>query len=162
MGVALLVVLEPAVMRIAIAGLVIVGLVFMLRAPKVASANRLRLAIPTGLVAGLFAGLAAMPGPPAVAYYLGTDRPANVTRASLMVFFFVTSLIAVPLLAWNGEIDIEVTSASVIAFPVFIAGTAIGTHFFARTSETGYRKLAIGVLFVMALAAGARGLAGLM
>ncbi|UOM36159.1 sulfite exporter TauE/SafE family protein [Acuticoccus sp. I52.16.1] len=161
-GVALLVVLEPAVMRLAIAALVIVGLVFLLRAPKVASADRLALAIPTGLVAGLFAGLAAMPGPPAVAYYLGTDRPAHVTRASLMVFFFVTSLIAVPLLAVNGEVDFAIAGASLIAFPVFLLGTALGTRLFARTSETGYRKLAIGVLGVMALAAGARGLAGLI
>ncbi|WP_226573028.1 sulfite exporter TauE/SafE family protein [Acuticoccus sediminis] len=161
-GVAFLTVLEPSVMRVAIAVIVIVGLVFILRAPKKAAADRLRLAVPTGIVAGLFAGLAAMPGPPAVAYYLGTDRPANVTRASLMIFFFVTSLIAVPLLFLNGAVDLTIAGASVVAFPVFILGTAIGTRLFRRTSETGYRSLAIATLVLMALAAGIRGIAGLL
>ncbi len=53
-------------------------------------------ALGAGVLSGLFSGLAAMPGPPAIAYFLGRAAPAVTTRASLMVFFFLTSLMALP------------------------------------------------------------------
>ena len=161
-GVALLVVLDPSLMRLAIAAVVLAGLGFMFRAPQAPAADRLRLAFPTGIVAGVFAGLAAMPGPPAVAYFLGVDRPAAVKRASLMIFFFVTSLIAIPLLVAGGEVGLPIVLTGILALPVFVAGTAIGTRLFRRTSETSYRSLAIATLVAMAVMSGARGLLGLL
>ena len=161
-GVALLLVLDPAVMRLAIALVVFAGLAFLLKAPQKPAADRLTLALPMGIVAGAFAGLAAMPGPPAVAYFLGVDRPAAVKRASLMIFFFATSVIAIPLLLAGGEVDGGITLASLVALPVLVAGTAVGTWLFRRTSEAGYRNLAIATLAVMALMSGLRGLAGLL
>lgn len=159
-GVALLLVLDPSVTRIAIAVLVLAGLVMLLRTPE----RRLPrwMALPTGVLAGLFGGFAAMAGPPAVAYYLATGQPRETTRASLMVFFCITSVFAVPLLLWGGAIEVADVVMTLAAFPAFAIGTAIGTWLFHRTSASSYRAIAIATLIATSFAAAARGIADLL
>lgn len=171
-GVALLAWLNPAAMRLAIAALVGIGLAMLLRpgrapvpAPVPApggEAPSARGALPTGVLSGLFGGLAAMAGPPAIVWFMRGGRPPAVMRASLMVFFFATSVIAAPMLVWNGVLDLEVLILGLCALPVLILSTSAGARLFARTSDAGYRRVALGVLAAMAAASALRGALDLM
>ena len=167
-GVALLAWLNPAAMRLAIAALVGMGLAMLLRpgrapvpAPQGAAPSA-RGALPTGVLSGLFGGLAAMAGPPAIVWFMRGGRPPAVMRASLMVFFFATSVIAAPMLVWNGVLDLEVLILGLCALPVLILSTSAGARLFARTSDAGYRRVALGVLAAMAAASALRGALDLM
>ncbi|MEE3098324.1 MAG: TSUP family transporter, partial [Pseudomonadota bacterium] len=120
-----------------------------------------REAWPAGLLAGLFGGLAAMAGPPAVAYFLRRGTAPATARASLMCFFFATSLMALPGMGMAGLVDRPTVLLSVLCLPMLLGGTWLGGRIFARTSEAGYRRLAIAVLAAMAAASAARGAAGL-
>ncbi len=162
-GVALLAWLDPAAMRLAIAALVGIGLAMLLRPGKApipaaeGEAPPSRGALPTGVLSGLFGGLAAMAGPPAIVWFMRGGRPPAVMRASLMVFFFATSIIAAPMLVWNGVLDLRVLFLGVCALPVLILSTSAGARLFARTSDAGYRRVALGVLAAMAAASALRG-----
>ncbi|WP_375691426.1 sulfite exporter TauE/SafE family protein [Pseudooceanicola sp. LIPI14-2-Ac024] len=161
-GVALLLWLDPTVTRIAIAVLILAGLAMLMWKPANGyGPPNLRLAVLTGGVAGFFGGFAAMPGPPAVAYFLTTDVPAKQTRASLIIFFFSTSLLALPGLVWGGLVTGASVAMALVALPLMLFGTWAGGRMFARTSESGFRRLAMLVLLATALASGARGMAAL-
>ena len=153
-----LVYLDAALIRLAIAAIVVVGVLLLLPKAHPDAPVRLGLAVPTGLVAGLFGGLAAMPGPPVIAYYLSGATPAHVIRATMLVFFFFTSLLALPGLALGGLLDAQTLLLSLIAIPIMLTGTALGGSIFARAPNAAYKPLALAVLIVMAFSSGLRGL----
>ncbi|WP_232830315.1 sulfite exporter TauE/SafE family protein [Oceanicella sp. SM1341] len=153
---------DPATMRVLIALIVSAALVFLVRKPALPVMGGRRVALPAGFLSGLFSGIAAMPGPPAVAYYLSAPTPPATARASLMVFFFITSLFALPGLAWQGRIDREALIETAVALPCLLAGTALGAWIFRRTSDRGYRAAALGMLGVMAAATGVKGVLELL
>lgn len=162
-GVALLTLLDPAATRLAIAALVAVGLLFLLRPPRPEATPPHPAEAPAaGLLAGFFGGLAAMPGPPAVAYFLRAGARPAVSRASLMIFFFLTSLIALPGYAATGLLTLPAFLLALPSLPLLMLGTSLGGRIFLRTSEAGYRRLALIVLAVIALVSAARGAADLI
>ncbi|RCW79045.1 sulfite exporter TauE/SafE family protein [Paracoccus lutimaris] len=151
--------LSANAMRVVIAIIVLGALVGLVR--KVRLAPGPRQAIGAGVLAGMFSGLAAMPGPPAVAYLLGTATPAAEARATLMIFFFVTSLLALPGLLLQGVVGWPTVLAAVASLPLLIAGTHLGGWVFRRLDDGGYQKAAIAMLVVTAVLAAIRGLWGL-
>jgi len=153
-----LVYLDAGLIRLAIAAIVVVGVLLLLPKAHPDAPVRLGLAAPTGVLAGLFGGLAAMPGPPVVAYYLSGSTPSKVIRATMMVFFFFTSLLALPGLALGGLLDGQTLLLSLLAIPLMLGGTALGGAIFARAPNAAYKPVALAVLIVMALSSGLRGL----
>lgn len=157
-GIYALAVLSPDAARVLISVAVMLGLLLLLRYKPAEPRPSGHLAAVTGVASGVFSGLAAMPGPPAVAYYLGVGMPAKETRASLLIFFFFSSLIATPGLALAGAIDLHMLVLVVVSVPGLIFGTWLGTEAFKRLGSDQYRKIAIGVMAVAAVLSGWRGL----
>ncbi|NVK60323.1 MAG: sulfite exporter TauE/SafE family protein [Rhodobacteraceae bacterium] len=152
--------LSPDMLRVVLALLVGAGLLALLLRVRLSPGPGP--ALGAGMVSGIFAGLAAMPGPPAIAYFLGRAQPAACTRASLMVFFFVTALMALPGLYWSGQLSAGLFVQAVIAFPAMLLGTWAGGLGFRRLGEGGYRAAALLLLAAMALLTGLRGILGLL
>jgi len=107
-GIFALAALSPDAARILIAAAVLGGLALLLRYKPTEPRPRHGLALFAGVASGAFSGLAAMPGPPAVAFYLGAGISAVQTRASLFLFFFVTALIATPGLVIAGGASTQI------------------------------------------------------
>ncbi|WP_121065458.1 sulfite exporter TauE/SafE family protein [Chachezhania antarctica] len=162
-GVALLLLLDPTMLRIGIAVMILIGLALLVWQPKTGlKPPSMPLALVTGATAGFVGGFAAMPGPPAVAYFLTTDIPARQVRASLIIFFFTTSALALPGLVWGGLVTVQTVAMALVSLPLMLVGTWVGGLLFKRTSETGFRRLAMLVLLATAIASGARGMAGIV
>ena len=146
-------------MRLVIAVIVLGALIGL--SGKVRFVPGRRQAVGAGFLAGLFSGVAAMPGPPVVAYLLGTATPAVEARATLMIFFFVTSLLALPGLVLQGVIELPTVLVAATALPLLVTGTRLGGWVFRRLNDDGYKKAAIAMLAATALLAAGRGIAGL-
>lgn len=114
-----------------------------------------------GFFSGVFNGIAAMPGPPAVAYYLSVPLTRAAARASLLVFFLMTSVAATVTSAAAGLITLETVGLSLLGLPVMWIGTRIGRYFFARGSETLHRNVSIASLAAVALASAIKGVSEL-
>jgi uncharacterized membrane protein YfcA len=155
MGVWLLSLISQAGLRILISFLIIVGLLAV--TDRVRFAANSKTAFGLGIMAGVFSGVAAMPGPPAIAYFLGAKMPAIKTRASLMIFFFFTSLIALPGLYLAGEVTQESMKLAMISVPPMIAGTWIGGLIFSRFGEGGYRSAVVAMMVVAAILIATKG-----
>ncbi|MFE3838181.1 sulfite exporter TauE/SafE family protein [Pseudogemmobacter sonorensis] len=151
--------------RILIAAVVLLGVAFLLRRPSAARPERKRpsssVAMGAGVLAGAFSGMAAMPGPPAVAYFLGTDTPPAMARASLMMFFFVAALLATPGLAFAGLISGKVLALTALGWPALIIGTRAGAAGFRRLGQGHYRLIALMVMVLSAVLSGWRGFVAL-
>ena len=78
-----------------------------------------------------------------------------------MIFFFVTSLLALPGLLVQGVVGWPTVLAAVASLPLLIAGTHLGGWVFRRLDDGGYQKAAIAMLVVTAVLAAIRGLWGL-
>lgn len=153
--------LAPDVMRLAIALVVLFGLaalLFNLRIPVGRGP-----AVAAGAMAGLLGGLAAMPGPPAVAYFLGRGLDKSTSRASLLLFFAFTAALALLSIAAGSDLlDWPLLVKGTLCYPALLAGTALGGLVFQRLGEGHYRMAALGVLFLSALVTGLKGLTGLL
>ncbi|MEO1949872.1 sulfite exporter TauE/SafE family protein [Thioclava sp.] len=144
--------------RVMIALAVLAGLALLLRYKPARPHPHGGLALLAGVASGAFSGLAAMPGPPAVAYYLGAGTTAVQTRASLLLFFFVASLLATPGLIWAGAVNGDALWLTLVSVPALALGTWAGTAAFARLDNAQYRTIAIVVMAISAVLAGWRGL----
>ncbi|MDB5655033.1 MAG: putative rane transporter protein [Tardiphaga sp.] len=116
----------------------------------------------TGFLAGIFNGLAAMPGPPAVAYYMSAPLPRACVRASLMMFFLLTSVAAMVSGIAIGLITVQTLCLSVLGLPVMWIGTQIGHLAFIRSSDAMHRRVSIISLGVIALISAAKGISELL
>lgn len=151
--------LSADAMRVVIAVIVLMALLALIRQARITPGPRQ--ALGAGMLAGLFSGLAAMPGPPAVAYLLGTATPAARTRATLMIFFFITSLLALPGLWVQGIAGPPTVLMAALSFPLLLAGTCLGEQVFRRLGKGGYERAAIAMLSATALLTAVRGIWGL-
>lgn len=102
-----------------------------------------------GGIAGILSGIAAIPGPPVVVYWLASDYPAAIVRANLMTFFLLEAVVSVGNLWWAGIFTRSIVTVGLLCAPVYFVGLTIGGRLFDRSSERAYRI----VTFVLILAA---------
>lgn len=111
-----------------------------------------------GFFSGLFNGLAAMPGPPVVAYYMSLPVPRQVGRASLMVFFLLTSITATVSFVGVGLMNLHTVTLSLLGLPVMWLGTKLGEFAFRRGSDAMHRQVSIVSLGAIALVSAVKGI----
>jgi uncharacterized protein len=149
--------LAPAAVTRAVLGAMVLAAVALTWKPRPASHRPTPgVTIATGFVSGIFHGLAAMAGPPAVAYYLAFERRLPVMRSSLMVYFPIVSLLGLPMVWSAGLLDAPALLLGLLGMPLMVAGGWLGTWGFRRFGARSYRPLALGALLLTAAASIAR------
>lgn len=116
--------------------------------------------IAAGLLSGVFNGMAAMPGPPALAYYLALPlRPAQV-RASLMVFFLLSATLSSASLIAIGAVGWREVAMVLGGLPLMLGGSRLGAALFRRAGGA-HRNVSLATLALVALLTAVKGLVGL-
>ncbi|MGM4916567.1 TSUP family transporter [Tardiphaga sp. 813_E8_N1_3] len=115
----------------------------------------------TGFFFGLFNGLAAMPGPPVVAYYMSLPMPRRAARASLMAFFLMTSITATVSFVSVGLMTVHTIGLSLLGLPVMWLGTRLGELAFRHGDDSRHRQVSIASLGVIALVSAIKGVSEL-
>lgn len=169
-GVLLLTQLPPNTVRLCIAAIVAVAVVVLaggigprgngggVTPPPWTSAPATLL---FGGMSGLFNGLAGMPGPPVIAYYLGSGVAKESARASMVILFSLTSIAALVPLAIAGTLTVASGILALAALPLVWVGSSIGGALFRRSSEATYRRTGIVVLSATALLTAAKAISAL-
>lgn len=114
--------------------------------------------VPFGLAAGLFGGLAAMPGPPAILYYLGSPIPNARARASMTLLFMIISILSLIGAAVGGVVTLQAVLLAAVTTPVMFASTAFGAYLFQRLPAAHYRPICLIILVLVGLTAAAKAL----
>jgi uncharacterized protein len=108
------------------------------------------LALAVGAVSGLVNGLAAIPGPPVVAYFLALPQAARVARPSIIIVFAATGLAGLTALLLRGLVERDAVMLSLAGLPGLFIGSRIGVIGFRRSDPKLHRPVALVVLGVLA------------
>jgi uncharacterized membrane protein YfcA len=107
-----------------------------------------------GTLSGVLGGLFAMQGPPAVLYFVASEREKISYLAMTQGYFFIGNIAMTLFRAQEGYLTSDVGIATIYASAGIIIGTLIGKSVFEKISTSILRKIvyaymAISGLYVM-------------
>jgi uncharacterized membrane protein YfcA len=148
--------------RVGIAVVIACAAVLLLRSKGTRTAPGDAATVGVGGVAGLLNGAFGISGPPIALFFLGTERGAHVSRASMMACFLALDLVAVASFGMGGLIDRDVLVTVLFCLPALAIGSWIGHRMFHGSDTSKFRTRVLWILLILALVTAARGLAGLL
>jgi uncharacterized protein len=157
-GIWVLTALPANTTRIVIGVTLIVAVIALWRQPRFAKEPSLPVGFGTGIVSGVLNGSTGFAGPPVILYFLSTHDSVPVIRASLMMYFFFSSGGTLVYDAFRGLIGSHVLLLTAIFFPALYIGNWLGDRCFDGSSASTYRRVALGILLILAVLAVARSL----
>lgn len=143
---------SPAILRQAVASIVLVLVVVLAAGFSVRGARRPGVLAGAGFVSGFLTGIGGVGGPPVVLTLLSVDDPAPHTRANLIAYFTVTELVAIVMMLFMGALTEHVLVLCALTAPAFVIAMHVGSHFFVRSKARAYRSVALSFLAVVAIA----------
>ncbi|MFQ4138053.1 sulfite exporter TauE/SafE family protein [Nodosilinea sp. PGN35] len=151
-GAHFLALLEPALVRRIIGGLIL-GFVLLLLGKSRYTRPRRVLTYGVGALSGFLTGLAGIGGPPIVLYQMSGTNPAVANRANFIVFFALTQLVALAAYWASGMMSAAVGLLFLRFVPAFAGGLLLGRLCFKRVDEVLFRRFVIGLLLTVAVLA---------
>ena len=149
LGVSVLAVTDPDVMRNAIAVTVIVFSLLLLLGWRYSGKPRLATSVGLGALSGTMLGATSIGGPPVILYLLSGPDPVETTRANLTLYVTVTSLIGIVMLLQQRIFDMQTAWTSLWLAPAYCVGLVGGIRLFPRFNELRFRRLTLAILIVV-------------
>ncbi len=106
-----------------------------------------------GAVAGVLSGIAQIPGPPVLVYWLSSPLPSAIIRANLLSLFFISEIMSVATAWASGLFVAPVVVIALGVTPVYFAGLLAGSAAYGRTNDAVYRRITLVLVFLSALLA---------
>jgi uncharacterized membrane protein YfcA len=106
-----------------------------------------------GGFAGVLSGIASIPGPPVIAYWMTAGLPAAVVRANLLTLFFLTTFIGLANISFAGIFAWDIAMRALFASPIYFGGIVVGTLAFSHGGERLYRTATFLLILLAALLA---------
>lgn len=104
-----------------------------------------------GFLAGCLGGAFGATGPAVIVYTSLQTWSKDKIKVTLQVFFFVSGVTIVFSHALSGLTSLAVIRFFAVSLPMLIAGTYVGSFFYGKMNEEGYRKI---ILIFLALLGG--------
>lgn len=145
----LLITLDPAVARKAIAGVVTVFSLGLLAGLRYTGSQRPATSLILGGIVGVLLGATSVGAPPVILYLLSGPDPQTVTRANLTVFVTSISVIGLVMLVAVGAVTANLVLSAILLCIPFLTATWLGGTVFARMSDFGVRRLALGFMLMI-------------
>jgi uncharacterized membrane protein YfcA len=106
-----------------------------------------------GGVAGILSGIAQIPGPPVIAYWMASGLPAVLVRANLLAYFLVGEAISIGNLWVADMFERGPVMIGIAAMPPYFVGLMIGWRLFGMASDATYRRVTFGLIVLAAILA---------
>jgi hypothetical protein len=97
-------------------------------------------------VSGILSGSTGLGGLPVVMYYLSSLNRAAETRASMVVFLFITMMVSLVTFMYHGIISKEIIYRCLTLIPVLIFATWIGGLLFGKVTDKAFRYILLSFL----------------
>ena len=147
----LLVTLDPLIARKTISAVVAVFSLVLLGGLRYSGPHRPATSLMLGSIVGVLLGATSVGAPPVILYLMSGPDPQAVTRANLTVFVTAISAIGLVMLLVAGAFTTRLTVSAFLLCIPYLAATWLGGTLFARMSDGGVRRLALGFMFAMSL-----------
>jgi uncharacterized membrane protein YfcA len=140
---------DPQALRRAIAAIVIVFSLLLLRGWRYTGAHRLGTGLGLGALSGTMLGATSIGGPPVILYLLSGPDRIETTRANLTLFVAVGSLAGIVMLWARDVLGLRAASTALLLAPAYYGGLVVGTRLFSRFNETRFRQLTLLLLIAV-------------
>ena len=137
---------DPAVLRWLITIIVTLMLVLLVSGWRYAGKPHGGVTVGVGAMSGLFGGLAQLAGPPVVAYWLGGNHDHREMRASTILYFAFSTLIAFVSYLVGKLLTLTILKLAILLVPFFAVGLWIGSRIFRLASHETFRKICLGLI----------------
>ena len=143
----LLVSLEPDLIARMIALVVLVFSVVLMVGWRRGGERKTWMGAGVGAVSGVLMASTSLGNPPVMVYLLSGRDGAATHRANFTGYFALTLTALIAMMAFAGLIDGGAVWTAALLLPAFMAGAFVGAKLFRKSSETLYRRVALGLLF---------------
>ena len=146
LGIYALVSLPPMPIRVALAVVVFVAAILILRGFALRQTPGKRLTVGVGLMAGLLNGSMGIVGPPVILFYFSSPIGIAVGRASIVTYFIGTDTIGTAMFAAQGLLGAQMLWRTVFFLPLLFFGVALGNRGFLKTDPETFKRIALFAL----------------
>jgi hypothetical protein len=146
LGAYVLVTADPQALRRAIAAIVIVFSLLLLRGWRYSGRQRLGTSIGLGALGGAMMGATSIGGPPVILYLLSGPDPVAITRANLSLFVAASSLAGIATFWAGGLLGAPAALGGLLLAPAYYGGLVAGSRAFARFSDARFRRFTLFLL----------------
>lgn len=101
-----------------------------------------------GAFAGVCSGAAQVGGPAVIAYWLGSTKGAAIIRASIILYFAISTAIAIVSYLVGGVLTVTVLKLALVVAPVYGLGLFIGARLFGVADESFFRRICYALIAV--------------
>lgn len=148
-GVHVLVGADPQVLRRAIAAIVVVFSLLLLRGWRYSGRQRLGTSVGLGALSGAMLGATSIGAPPVILYLLSGPDPVETTRANLTLYLVISSAAGLAMLWARGVLDARAAWMALALAPGYFGGLLLGVRLFPYFSDTRFRQFALLLLVAM-------------
>ena len=138
--------MNPEVMRISIAILLLFCVVVLMTGWRYKGEYNRWTSSSTGMLSGFISGSTSLGGLPVVLYFLSGKQSQSVTRASIVVFLVITALIALFTYFSLGIISNEVVLRTSWYIPFFVVSIWLGGQLFGKVSDVTFRRVTLFII----------------
>ncbi|KUF11491.1 TSUP family transporter [Pseudoponticoccus marisrubri] len=104
-----------------------------------------------GAAAGVLGGIAGLPGPAVILFYMARPLPAATIRATILLFLFGFDLLLMGWMGVMGHMDASMALLGLGLGVPCLLGNRLGAHLFDPARERAYRGVAYGLIALSAL-----------
>ncbi|MCT7377276.1 sulfite exporter TauE/SafE family protein [Chelativorans salis] len=144
---------DPALLRWFICLTILVCVLALWRGWRYRGPRSLPISFSVGGLAGVLSGIASLPGPPVIVYWLATALPAAIVRANLLALFFLSEFLSIGNLWAAGLFEMPRLMLGLTATPFYLTGLLLGWGLYGRSSEQVYRRFTFALVVAAALIA---------
>lgn len=151
LGAAALTLMDPTLMRWLLVGLIIALLALLVSGFRYRGRPTAPATIGVGAVSGVLSGAAQVGGPPAIAYWLGSDAPAKTVRANLVVYVVLAATGTAIAYVVGGLLTADVLAKAMVIGPFYALGLVVGSRLFGLATEPVFRRVCYALIALAAL-----------
>ena len=151
LGVAVLLFIDPVLLRWGLSVIILASVGALAAGWRYRGPTRAWLSVLVGGASGFMSGVAQIPGPPVLIYWLGRQVVSATLRANAFTFFMFAAVISGIGFYLGGIFTGEVIAQSAVMFPVYGIGIVIGARMFGLASEATFRRIAYATIFLSAI-----------
>ena len=150
-GVAVLVNVPVQPMRAAIAAIVIILVLLLLSGFSLKRKPGTPATLATGLASGTLNGAATIGGPPVILFFFSSQAGVDISRASVIAYFFATDILASIICFMRGLILQQTLTLTAVLLLPLVIGIQVGNRSFFRTEPETFKKRVMILLMVLSL-----------
>ena len=142
---------DQDILRRAIAAVVFIFALLLLKGARYTGARGLPSSVALGALSGTMLGATGIGAPPVILYLLSGPDSMRVTRANLTLYVALISVAGLTMLASRGILNTASVTTSLLLAPPFFIGVLVGSRLFARFSDVHFRQFTLVLLLAVSI-----------